>query len=522
MIVSPPTFESFLVTLIVTAARTLVESSPSILGGVAVASWLRTQATPQKVASIFSGDGVAGSMRTVLVGMTLPVCSIGILPVLRELRLLGLPISKLIVLGIAAPLLNPFSILFGLTVFSFFQYAAMVVMTITLAIVIGDIGLRFDERADVSAARRPAGLTGATRIRNLGIASSRLMSGRIWFDVIVTIVVSTMVLSVIEYGAFFKLLEISDENQRGPGLASFLTFGQYVSPSRAVIQFAGIRDANLSVAGGLAIYMFGTAVGGASIMAYLQWFGWRRMLALTFAASLVIVPVCYALNYILPEPFGGVAETTALDNLSRPAYASLAYLDKAFKESLAFLNSFMMISTGIVFAFVLAGLFVRLTKKDFRDDNPEEVAAQNAGRMAKAVPVSQLGTVAVFGIGVLFFLSAYIVYPSPSEVIEMMEITQVDSSIEIRSGNFAAAVDRIAAWDSAASKISIGATIRGSFPDARQRKLTRDMRTELHHMKQLLYEQDMKAAVNKLPVLQRLLMETKTAFRGGTDGQPTS
>ena len=516
MIVALPTFESACLTLVIALIRTIVEASPTILGGVMVAAWLRTQATPEKVADIFSGHGVQGSLRTVFVGMALPVCSIGVLPVLRELRSLGLPVYKLIVLALAAPLLNPFSLLFGLTVLSAVQYLMMIALTGLLAIVIGDVSSRFAIRREITAGARPAGLTGATRLRNMLVASSRLVTGRLLFDFTVTVILSALTLSFIQSGAFFNLC--APANRGGPAVASLLTLTRYVSPSRAIIQFGGIRDANLAVATGLVIYVFGSSISGATIVSFSKRFGLRRMLALVIAMFLVVNSVSYLSSYILPLPVGDVPETNAINNLTRPSFTTFRSFDKALEESLGFFNTLMISSGAIVAILFVTGLFVRFAKVDFRSDDPELAEAQNNGRMAKAIPASQLGAVAVCGIGILFFLATYIFYPSPSETLDLMEQVHLDARVELQSGNAKAASAQIAIWDSAAASIPVGAAIRGSFPSPLQRTVTRELRAELRKYKEFLDQGDLNSAKDRLPELKRLLLETKSAFTGGADG----
>lgn len=514
MIVELPTFESFTVTLIVTTIRTLVESAPTILGGIAFAAWLRTQATPEKVKTIFRGEGVQGSLRTVLVGMSLPVCAIGVLPVLRELRRLGLPTCKLITLGLAAPLLNPFSLVFGLTVLSFSQFLLMVGVTVALAIVAGDISSRFAVRHEVTAAPRPAGLTGGTRLRNLLIASSRLATGRTLIDLGITIVIATLTLSLIRYGTFIELCEAS--NRSGPAVASLLTFTQYVSPSRAIIQFAGIRDANLLTATGLAIYVFGTGVAGASIFAFSRWYGLRRMLALTIALFIVVNSVSYFMSNALPAPFGEVAETNAVDNLARPPYSTFDNIGMACKDLSPFLDTYMYVSCAAMVLLALGGLYVRLAKKGFLDDDAE-AALQSSGRMSRAMSTSQLGAVAICGLAVFLCIFTYLFFPGPDDAMEVMERYQVDARIEVQSGNVNAAIDRIAAWDSTAANVPIGAAIRGSFPTPLQQKLTRTLRSELRSVREFLSAGDLNSANTRLSVIKPLLAETKAAFEGSNE-----
>ncbi|MEM9411069.1 MAG: hypothetical protein AAGA30_08145 [Planctomycetota bacterium] len=510
MIVDLPTLESLTVTFTVTAIRTMVEAGPGLLGGVAVAAWLRTQATPEKVQTIFSGVGFQGALRIVFVGMALPVCAIGILPVLRELRLLGLSTSKLMTLGIAAPLLNPVSLLFGLMVLSFSQYLMMLLTTGILAIMVFDISSRFTIESEVKAVPRPQGLTGATRLRNLLIASGQLMTGRVLLDLVVTIVIATMTLSLIRSGAFLILCDPS--NRSGPALSSLLTLTQYVSPSRAIIQFGGIRDAFLSSATGLVVFIFGTGFAGASILTFCRWCGLRRMLAVTLAIFIVMGAVCYLFSYAAPMPISEVAETNVVDNLSRPSYSKFHQIELAIADSLAFTNAFMFVSSAFVAAFIFIGVAVRWAKMEYRSDDVDEAEVQNASRMSKAVPASQLGAVAVCGLALVFVLSAYIVFPSPAEVIAEMERAQNDAGFGFLSSDSELIEDQLSAWDSAAAKIPISATIRGSIPSPTQRELMIELRTKLRSAKDCLIEGNLEAAKSKRTDLKRLLIEIKKAF----------
>ena len=510
MLFSLPTFEVLVITFIVTAIRTIIEASPTILGGVAVAAYLRTQVEPERLKTLFPGEGIHGVLRTALVGMTLPVCSIGVLPVLRELRLLGLSTHKLITLGLVAPLLNPFSVLYGLSVLSATQWLMILAVVGTVVVTVGDVSMRFAVRSAVDAVARPVGLTGGTRLRNMLIAASRLLAGRTLVDLLLTIAIATLVTAVIRDGAFYQVCDSSYRG--GPLVASLLTLPQYVSPSRGMIQFAGLGNANLSIATGLAIYVFGTGIGAASLFTFFGWFGLRRLWALTLALLLVVGAVSYGAMALLPLPIGELGETTALDGMTRPVSSTFPQIVTAVQESLAIVDPLMLLSAVVVFVLFFAGLIVQTKKIDLRDDDPEVALLQNAAGMSKALPASQLGAVAVFVLGILLCLSTYMFFPGPSEFLDEMEMIQLDASIAIRRGKVDEAVDRIAAWDSVAAKLPIGAAIRGSLPTASQRRITRDLRSELHSTRKFLEEGDLASARKAFALLMELQSQTKDSF----------
>ncbi|WP_197532148.1 permease [Symmachiella macrocystis] len=499
-------------TFLVTAARTILEASPTILGGVVVAAWLRTLATPERMKVIFRGEGYQGVLRTVLVAMTLPVCSIGVLPVLRELRRLGLPNSKLIIIALVAPLLNPISVLYGLAVLSAAQVVLIAVSSGILAITLGDVSSRFAISSRIAAADLPAGLTGATRLRNLLIAAGRIVTSWTALDLMIVIVVSGLVASLIPNGTFRDVCDPA--NRGGPFIASLLTLPQYVGPARGIIQFSAIDRINQSIPTGLVIYVFGVSVSAGMVLLLNRWYGLRRMMALAVAIFLVVYAAAYTSSVLIHTPNGSVDETDALDGLTRPTKLTFAQLGGAITESITFNDPLILLGTVSLLLLTPAGVFIRMAKVGYRDDDPEAVIRAGAGRMSKAVPASQLGAMAVCGMAVFFCFATYIFLPSPSECLKEMQAIEMDANLAIRGRKASLAIELINAWDSMAAKLPISSAVYLSFPTRSQRQATRDLRMALHNMGVFLRDGDMVSARKKFPDLSRLLTETEDSFKG--------
>lgn len=514
MFIEVPTLEALTVTFIVTAVRTLLESSPTLLGGVVVAAYLRTQVEPERLSAIFPHEGSQGVLRAALVGMILPVCSVGVLPVLRELRRMGLSTGKLITVGIVAPLLNPLSLIYGLSVLSASQFLLIVVATGIAAMTLADVGSRFAISQQIDTQARPAGLTGGTRLRNLLIASSRLATGQTLLDLMLVVFASALIASFLRSGAFYLVCEPS--NGLGPIIALLFSVLPYVSPARGIIQFAGLGNANLSIATGLAIYLFGTGLSAASILSLSRWLGVRRLFALTLALSFAVCGFTSLLSFTLPAPLGNTAETSALDGMTRPSVPSFQRAGAVLGESLSFVDPLMILGSVAIAILLVMGLVVRLMKIVLRDDDPEVATQQNSGRLSKAIPASQLGAISMVGIGVLFTLSMYVFYPGPQEFIDEMELIQLDCEIAIRGGKVDVAIDRLTDWDSWAARVPIGAAIRGAFPTPVQRMTTRDLRKELRRTREFLVEGDLRSARDQIESLESLLSQTTDAFNGSS------
>ena len=95
--------------------QTVVYASMWIVIGCFVAAIFRRMLGPEKVKQIFANDTRFGLVAGWLIGMLLPVCSLGVIPIVRELHRCGINRGTIVAFGLTAPLFNPMSVLYGLT-----------------------------------------------------------------------------------------------------------------------------------------------------------------------------------------------------------------------------------------------------------------------------------------------------------------------------------------------------------------------------------------------------------------------
>ena len=100
---------------VVRAVQGMASAAPTLITGLFVAAILRYYLRVEGTVRLFGGSGVRSLVQSWLVGMLLPVCSIGVIPILRELRRAGMRPGAITAFAIAAPLFNPLSLLYGLT-----------------------------------------------------------------------------------------------------------------------------------------------------------------------------------------------------------------------------------------------------------------------------------------------------------------------------------------------------------------------------------------------------------------------
>src|SRR6185369_16157489 len=88
-------------------------AASSLLCGLLVAGMIRGMIEPAVVRRWMTDDPRSGPVRAWLAGLLLPVCSLGVLPIAWELRRAGVPRPTVLTFLLAAPLLDPFTLIYA-------------------------------------------------------------------------------------------------------------------------------------------------------------------------------------------------------------------------------------------------------------------------------------------------------------------------------------------------------------------------------------------------------------------------
>src|SRR5581483_8767644 len=80
------------------------------------------------------------------VGTLLPVCSLGVIPIAREMRRAGVPSGTILAFVLAAPHINPLSLLYGLTLSEPLVIVCFATGSLAVALAAGAVWERFFAR----------------------------------------------------------------------------------------------------------------------------------------------------------------------------------------------------------------------------------------------------------------------------------------------------------------------------------------------------------------------------------------
>ncbi len=115
--------------------QALIHGAPTILVGLFVAGIFQRLLGRENTRRLFGCGTWHELPQAWLIGMILPICSLGAIPVAREMRRAGISTGAILVFAMTAPLFNPISLLYGLTlseplVILTFAFSSMVLVTV--------------------------------------------------------------------------------------------------------------------------------------------------------------------------------------------------------------------------------------------------------------------------------------------------------------------------------------------------------------------------------------------------------
>ena len=123
--------------------QAIVAAAPTIVVGWLVAAVMERILGRDGTLRLFGGHTWRQLPYAWLLGMLLPVCSLGVIPIMVQMRRSGISGGTIIAFGLTAPLFNPISVLYGLTLSDPFTLFVFCLGSLSIITVIGVVWDRF-------------------------------------------------------------------------------------------------------------------------------------------------------------------------------------------------------------------------------------------------------------------------------------------------------------------------------------------------------------------------------------------
>lgn len=496
-------------TFVLRFGQATLDASLTLVMGVIVAGIIRRMIGPIATRRLF-GSGITGWIRGWAAGMLMPVCSLGVIPVARELRRSGVPGGAVLAFVLTGPLLNPISFLYGLTLGDpkvILSFAAITLGKTVIVAYIWDawFGGAADAKFAVERARiadaLPMPAAGGKRMLLVFVTAAKELTSRDIFYYSVGLLGNGILASLIPHGGLQRALAHHD--LMAPLRMVFLSIPAYMSPLSGMVRIGSMFEHGNSIGAAFVLLVLGIGMCLGTILWMMRDFG-RRIIPWFVIYVALVLGIGYACEPLLWDSRKVEADHThAFDDLSSPFTPNTTPMQMRDiihrKLAIEFQPTQQLALSCLVFL-LASGLLLRVFDPSEKLERwlvarPPTSTRRNWDPTLSGVAV---GGAAIVGLIVFSVVGAYVYFPERSFCLERMRYLSADTRDLILRGQVEPSIRYLEEWDLVARQLQVGVYIRDFGVTAKQAKAVDDLREAIEAVRDDLRANRVQEAKRKL------------------------
>ena len=470
-------FETTIWSAVLRIAQAMVAAAPFLVAGVVAAGLLRGMVGATRVRAILGVGHWTGPLRAWALGILLPICSLGAIPVAREFRRAGIPSGTVLSFVLVAPVLNPVSIIYGLSHIEPSMLALFAIGTFCVSVGVGLVWNRVvsARRDAVPEGSEDAPADSVARLVVAGDTAARALVGPAFIDYGLALLAVGVLGACLPHGILQTGL--TRDNPLAPIVMGLVAIPVYVTPTEVMMHFGHIvRDGySLGAAFALIVLGAGANVGVANWLR--RDYGAKALMM--FVVMLVGSTFVIGLTADRTVAHGNATvadHTHAFDSFTRLAsvshgQANLSWVYAELKQSL---TRDQVYGIGLLACLAFSGGVLglsgdRLAVERWRSPS-EGAQARTTPAWNPALSPRQLCLAGVFSAVSLAGVGLYLYYPSANELIEDMNYVRVNVYDAVREEDAVETTRRLEQWRSNARKLPTSVFLRAGRVNSSQQE----------------------------------------------------
>ncbi|MBC8355446.1 MAG: permease [Planctomycetes bacterium] len=457
-------------------AQAMVAAAPFLVAGVLAAGVLRGMVGAERLRRILGVGHWSGPLRAWGIGILLPICSLGALPVARELRRAGVPSGTVLSFVLVAPVLNPVSIIYGLSHIAPGMLLYFAAGTFIVSVGIGAIWNRVvSDKRDASPEQlEVAPRSSHHRLAVVGHTSATALVGPAFVDY------GLALLAVGFLGAFLPHASLQTgltrDNALAPVIMGLIAIPVYVTPTEVMMHFGHIVRDGFSLGAAFALIVLGAGANVGVANWLRRDYGPKSLVlfvSLLIGSTLVIGLT--ADRTIVNGTAKATDHTHAFDPFTRLAnvddrHANIQWVYSEVRKTMTVDRAWGL---GLLAVIAVIGVGLRLLGDRCSIDDllqpGRTTTDETPGRSWN--PTLSPGQLCVAGVlGVLAFATVglYVFYPPTDDLIDDMRNVRLAVYDAVREQDTVETQRRLVQWRSHARKLPTSIRIRFGSVDGSQ------------------------------------------------------
>ncbi len=445
----------------------LASAAPTMIVGLFIAGLLRYYLGTADTIRLFGGNGLRSLPQSWLIGMLLPVCSIGVIPILREMKRMGIRPGAITAFALSAPLFNPLSLLYGLTLTRPYVIVGFALASLGVVTALGMVWDRLTSWTPMDDPKDPE-VIGLRRIALTFFYMARELCGPTGVLTIVALSGLFLLGFLLPHGALQSSVEQLDPF--APLKMAVAAVPIYAPPMLTMSQLGMMFAHGNSPGAAFCLLLLGTGVNFATLWWIASSYGIKPTLIWFLVLFTVVVGFAYAVERpLIPPGVEPAGHTHAFDVYTNPLHSGPGLtMDSVVSKLAESIGLVERIGVGVLLVLALLGWVIRLRldgwieRQETEKETEKIEAPKSTKRTAWNRPVSPraVGITCLAGLVAFSVVACYAYYPSPGEVLEEMRLART----EVLSGAVSRDYKRALLWipilEEWSRKLEVGYAIR--------------------------------------------------------------
>jgi len=481
-------------------AQALLQAAPFLATGLFVAGIMQQLLGRAGTRRLFAADTRRSLPQAWAIGMLLPVCSFGVIPIVREMRRSGLSGGTILAFALSAPLFNPLSLLYGLTIsepFTILAFAACSLVLVTLVGIVWDRicpGTAIPEEPNVHANE------GLKRLLSIGVIAAREIAGP---------TLGYLVVGLLGVGLLSLALPptsmqhaVQHDNPWSPLVMAAVAIPAYASPMTAINQVASMFQHGNSVGAAFTLLALGAGMNVGLILWMTCTYGRRKSLLWFGLLGAVVVGLSYGIERPLyPHGIEAADHTHAFDGYCRPFLATSNQIpQKTWSALRQDTPAHEWVGLAVVGLLIVVGGVLRVADSRGRLESwlmQTDTDRTSAAWYERRVSTATVGGLALLTVVALSAVGCFTYYPRAHDAFKEIEIANAEALGSAIVGERTHAARWLPVYEDWVRKLQVGIYLRGGRLSKFQRLKAELLLERLESLEHELAHDD-RVAIRKL------------------------
>lgn len=494
----------------------LVQASPFILVGFAVAAVLRRFFGYEETRKLFSEGTRSALLRAWVIGMLLPVCSLGAIPVIREMRRAGIRGGTILAFAMSGPLFNPLSLLYGLTLSEPIAILSFAACSLVIVTIVGLIWDRMFPDSALPIVEEKAVAYGYRRMLAVGTAAGREATSASLIYILLGLA------GVGLLGAFIPANSLQHifnyDNPLAPLYMTGMAIPVYATPMLAMSQLGMMFQHANSIGAAFVLLVLGAGMNLGIVVWLYREYGFKRGTTWMILLLSIVLALAYGIDQpLFPKDIEPANHTHAFDIYCQPftSVQAMSYFEATKAKLQRDINPFEWRPLWMFGLLILSGMILKIVDRSSKLEQWLEAAPpkQIAGRGDIIVPGPILGLLSLLGLFVLSIVGCFAYYPAPDECLEAM----TDARIGALSAGLSMDHTETKYWaeryDDWTRKLEVGAYLRHGELSEYHRWKARLLREQLETLEHEVEDGEREVVTKLISKIARSHSRMSHAFR---------